>query len=178
MTLREKIAQLTPIAIDESCIGGVKGCPVDYFKELNGDVSYRLGDSLCPEHNNGTLYSCRECWSREYDEKILQPIHLEEIDNSPVENDSPEYDEEYIDRVNESLSGNMKRTLFEMRELNDKLAKILFLLTGEPQEKLEEKHEFTNFIGISLKQKQNVEHSLDVADKILIALKGTSTNED
>lgn len=184
MTLRERVAQIDPEAIGDSYIGGVSGCPSGYFKRLNCDGSYLPFDLECPMNSDGTLCSCEECWSREYDTHILEPIALEEnhfnqkIENSQIDNELVDCDEEHIDRVNESLSGNMKRTLFEMRELNDKLSQILFLLTGKPQDKFEEEHDFTSFIGISLKQKQNVEHSLDVVDEILIALKGTSTNEN
>lgn len=205
MTLREKVAQINPKAISSSSLGGVAGCPCTHFKRLNSDGSYQPCDVCCPKHSDGTPYSCEECWSREYNMHIFEPIPLEEnyfnqeIENSPVDDElvdcdekcidcdrdcstcsgeSLDCDEEHIDRVNESLSGNMKRTLFEMRELNDKLSQILHLLTGKRQETLEETHDFTNFIGISLKQKQNVEYSLDTVNKILIALKGSCANKE
>lgn len=60
MTIRDKVRELYPEAIDEQYEGGVKGCPDD-FPELeqyclHGGVGCSVDDD------------CEACWSQEYQE--------------------------------------------------------------------------------------------------------------
>ncbi len=54
MTLKEKVEQMCPEAIDEDYVGGVEGCPRDYDFLLN------------PQPN--CVGNCWDCWNREYKE--------------------------------------------------------------------------------------------------------------
>ncbi len=54
MTMKDKVRELCPEAIDEECIGGVEGCPSDYDFLMN---------SVC-------VGNCLDCWNREYKDII------------------------------------------------------------------------------------------------------------
>lgn len=54
MTLKEKVEQVCPEAVDDTYIGGVKGCPGDY-------------DFLT--HQKQVCGNCLVCWSQEYRER-------------------------------------------------------------------------------------------------------------
>jgi len=58
MTIRDKIREIYPRAIDSQWEGGVAGCPSDY-PEL---------EHYCP-HGCRPDYDCEACWSQEYREE-------------------------------------------------------------------------------------------------------------
>ena len=60
MTIRDKVREMNPKAINAECEGGVEGCPDDY----PGLEGYNLKpDGCCADDN------CDACWSQEYREE-------------------------------------------------------------------------------------------------------------
>lgn len=63
MTLKEKVAEITPTAVHDKYLGGVDGCPNDFHSLCSDDV---LGN--CPRDKNGNVLTCTACWNQEYKE--------------------------------------------------------------------------------------------------------------
>lgn len=70
MTLKEKVAEMEPDAINESFGGGVIGCPCAYGY-LNDDAG---GSAPCACDGN-----CSLCWSREYHPKAEKHIDVQKL---------------------------------------------------------------------------------------------------
>ena len=71
MTIRDKVREIYPWAIDEQYQGGVKGCPCD-FPEL---------EHYCPHGGEGCSPDddCEACWSQEYrEEPAPKPVSAPE----------------------------------------------------------------------------------------------------
>lgn len=68
MTLKEKMAEVKPDAVNYCWIGGVYGCPQDYdFLGVKGRCPYKANpfNPFCED-------LCIKCWNREYIEPEVQ----------------------------------------------------------------------------------------------------------
>ena len=64
MTFREKITKEHPEKIDNTCDGGVFGCPYDYYYE---------GWIDCSDTSDRNNEKCTKCWNREIPEEKSEP---------------------------------------------------------------------------------------------------------
>jgi hypothetical protein len=64
MTLKEKVKEISPEAVDNKYTGGVEGCPFHYDIGITEESCWDMcqGGDFCNDK------TCTRCWGREYKE--------------------------------------------------------------------------------------------------------------
>lgn len=100
MTYKEKLKQIDPDAIDDTCCGGCVGCPGSY-SELNDDG---LPEGEC----NWDAETCTRCWNRE-------------IPGTEVEKEKENMD---TNATKEQLIAEIKKAYATIHEMEDRMKNL------------------------------------------------------